>query len=190
LAGLAVWASSSEALAQEEGAAPPRGTFDHVAAIGAYGTGWAGAYGGVGVGGRIRIEPFDFAGVDLFGEALLVETPAGVRHDHPIGFDLYTPVRLSESFELRPLLGMCVVFSMIEPEEQGAPRADDVLFGMHAGVAVDFSPLRDVSFFLEAKAVGWLGHDRTAMGWTGSVGEDYATFGVAQVALGAAYHLF
>jgi hypothetical protein len=163
--------------------------FDRTFGLGAYATGWHGAYGGYGVGGRVRLEPWRFLGVDLFGEALLVATPAGVRHDHPIGFHLYMPFRVTESVRLRPLLGMCVVASFIEPTEPNAPRADDVLVGAHVGGGVDVALHGRVSLFAEAKAVVWVGHDRSVQGWTGAVGNQVQPFVVGQAQVGLMVHL-
>ena len=166
-----------------------RSPFDRTFGLATYATGWSGAYGGAGVGGRLRVEPWRFLGVDLFSEHLLVTSPTGLRHDHPIGFHLYTPVRLSEVVQLRPLLGMCVVFSAIEPEQRHAPRADDVLVGAHLGAGLDLSLHSRLSFFAEAKAVAWMGHDRSVQGWTGAVGNQVQPFLVAQAQLGFTVHL-
>ncbi len=176
--------------AQEPAPDAPRATFDENLGVGFYGTGWLGAYPGAGVGGRIRWEPFDLLGIDLFGEALLVENPGGggLRHDYPIGFNLFVPIDLGEHVRLRPLFGFCAVFSLIEPASEGAPRADDVLFGIHGGAGVEWSPLRHFSFFLDVQATGYLGHDRSSQGWTGEVSEDYATFGLVQASLGTQVH--
>jgi len=163
--------------------------YERTFGLGAYATGWHGAYGGYGVGGRIRVEPWRFLGVDLFGEALLVATPAGVRHDHPIGFHLYVPFSLTESVRLRPLLGMCVVASFIEPVEPRAPRADDVLVGAHLGAGLDVALHSRVSLFAEAKAVVWVGHDRSVQGWTGAVGNQVQPFVVGQAQVGLMVHL-
>jgi hypothetical protein len=186
---LALWASSTFA------AAPPavQGTkkvspYDRSFGLGGYATGWSGVYGGAGVGGRLRIEPWRFVGVDLYGEALLVQAPSGLRHDHPIGFHLYVPFRFGERVRLRPLVGMCAVASFIEPAEPGAPRADDVLVGAHLGVGVDLALHSRLSFFAEAKGVAWMGHDRSVQGWTGSVSNQVQPFLVAQAQLGLMVH--
>lgn len=165
-----------------------RSPFDRTFGLGAYTTGWHGAYGGAGLGGRVRVEALSWLGVDLFGEALLVESPSGLRHDHPIGFNLYVPVRLG-LVRLRPLLGMCVVFSGIEPTEPGAPRADDVLVGAHLGGGLELALHDRLSFFLEAKGVVWMGHDRSVQGWTGAVGNEVRPFVVGQANLGLTFHL-
>lgn len=162
--------------------------YERTFGVGAYATGWGGAYGGAGVGGRLRIEPWRFIGADLFGEALVVQTPSGVRHDHPVGFHLYMPIRFGERVRLRPLVGMCVVASFIEPSEPGAPRADDVLVGAHVGAGLDLALHSRLSFFAEAKGVVWMGHDRSVQGWTGAVGNEVQPFVVAQAQLGLMVH--
>lgn len=162
--------------------------FDRTFGFGGYATGWAGAYGAAGVGARIRVEPLSWLGIDLFGEALVVESPSGLRHDHPIGFNLYTPFTFGR-FRVRPLLGMCVTFSFIEPTQAGAPRADDVLFGAHAGVGLEFALMSRLSIFLEGKGVVWAGHDRSVAGWTGAVDNEVKPFPVAQAQLGMTFHL-
>lgn len=163
--------------------------FDRTFGIGAYATGWHGAYGGAGVGGRIRYEAFSFLGLDLFGEALLVSVPHGLRHDHPIGFNLFVPFRFGEVVRLRPLLGMCVTPSFFHPEEPGAPRADTVLVGAHAGGGLELALHDRLSFFLEAKAVAWFGNDRSVQGWTGVVSGEVRPFVLGQAQLGFTFHL-
>ena len=180
---LSILATSASAAAQDRPSA-----FERDLALGVYGTGWAGSYLGAGLGGRVRWEMLDWLGVDLFAEHMWVESPAGFRHDHPIGFNAYIPIELSRTVRFRPLFGFCAVFSMIEPENDDAPRADDVLFGVHAGVGIEWAPIRLLSFFADAKAIGYLGHDREAQGWTGSVSEEYGTSGVVQAVLGTQVH--
>ena len=166
-----------------------RSPFDRTFGIGAYATGWAGAYGGAGLGARVRIELLPWLGTDLFGEALVVTAPSGIRHDHPIGFNLFFPIRLVNVVRLRPLIGMCVVASFIEPTEPQAPRADDVLVGAHAGAGLEIALHHRLSFFVEGKAVVWVGHDRSVQGWTGAVGNEVQPFLVGQAQLGLTFHL-
>ncbi len=183
----------SSALAEEEvevrQVVEKKSPFDNILGLGAYGAGKGGAYSGGGVGGRIRLEPWSWLGVDLFGEALLIDSPTGIRHDHPIGFNLYVPIRLGP-VRLRPLLGACVTFSFIHPTEPDAPRADDVLFGAHAGVGFELALHRRLSFFVEGKAIVWVGHDRSVQGWTGAVGNEMTPFVVGQGNVGLMFHLW
>lgn len=166
-----------------------RSPFDRTFGLGGYATGWAGAYGGAGVGGRLRYEAFSFLGLDLFGEALIVPVAQGVRHDHPVGFNLFVPFRVGEVVRLRPFLGMCVTPSFFHPAEAGAPRADTVLVGAHAGGGVELALHDRLSFFAEAKAVAWFGNDRSVQGWTGVVSGEVRPFVLGQAQLGFTFHL-
>lgn len=179
---------SETAATPAEKAEPLAGPFERPFAFASYGTAWAGSYGGAGVGGRIRWEAFRYLGLDLFGETLLVQNPTGIRHDHPIGFNLYVPLRLTEKLRVRPLVGMCAVVSFIQPTEPGAPRADDILLGIHAGLGAEYALWRFFSLFLDVKGVGWTGHDRSVGGWTGSVANEVKGFVVGQANLGIAVH--
>jgi hypothetical protein len=170
--------------------APPTGPFERSVALSGYGVGWAGAYTAAGVGGRLRWEmlPRRF-GLELLAEHLLVEGSGGLRHDHPIGFNLYVPLAASRSVRFRVLAGACTVFSFVEPEHAGAPRADDILFGVHGGGGVEIALHQRVSWFLDAQLIGYLAHDRTGQGWTGSVGSSERPIAVFQPTTGLAIHL-
>lgn len=163
--------------------------FERDFAITAYLSSWAGDYASIGVGGRVRYEPLDWFGIDLFGEAYVVDWPGAFRHDYPIGFNLYTPFEITEGFRLRPLFGFCAVFSFIEPAEEGGPRADDVLFGIHAGGGAELELSSHWSLFFDAQAFVYFGHDRTTQGWTGAVGEEIDVSTIAQMSLGVQLHL-
>jgi hypothetical protein len=161
---------------------------DRPFAFSAYVSGWAGSYLAGGVGGRLRWEPFAELGVEVFGEGHIVEWPVGIRHDHQIGFNLYVPFELLPGFRVRPLFGFCTVFSLIEPPDASAPRADDVLFGAHAGAGIELAIETWGSWFFEAQAAVWAGHDRSQSRWTGTVEDTYAPFATAQVLTGFAVH--
>jgi hypothetical protein len=189
LAALAALAPSGAFAAEDAPQRPPKLALDRPLSLGAYGMGWAGAYPGAGFGGRLTWQPFRLFGLNLFGETLFVDSPAGLRHDHPIGFDLFVPWRLHDRVRIRPQAGMCAVFSLVDPAKKDGPRADDVLFGLHAGAGLDVAITRELTAFLDMKAVGYLGHDRAAFGWTGVVSDDLVTFGLAQAQIGVAVHV-
>lgn len=163
-------------------------SFDRPFAMAAYATGWEGTYGGAGLGGRLRWEMFPRLGLEVFGEALLVQSTAGLRHDHPIGFNLFVPFRFGERFRLRPLLGLCAVLSFIDSSQPNAPGANDVLLGVHAGVGAEVALSEGISLFAEAQAVAWAGHDRAVQGWTGAVGNELKPFVVGQAFTGLSLH--
>lgn len=163
--------------------------FDRPWAVGVYGTGWEGAYGAGGIGGRLRWEFFQGGlGVEVFGESAIVETPAKLRHDHNVGFNLYTPFRLSDSWRIRPLLGFCATFSFVELDDPAASGADDILFGLHGGLGVEWALSSWFSVFLDVQAVGYAGHDRPLGSWTASLGDDLVITGLIQGNLGLQVH--
>jgi len=171
------------------GVALPASAADSEWSIGTYAAGWEGAYGAAGLGGRLGWEFFpDELGVEVFGEAALVETPARQRRDHQLGFNLYTPIRLSERWRLKPLIGFCVVLSFVELDDPSAGGADDILFGLHGGLGAEFALFDWLSLFLDVQAVGYTGHDRTAGGWTASISDDLTFSGLIQGNLGVQLH--
>jgi hypothetical protein len=169
--GLTLSADLAPSAAEAPPPSPSRGPFTQPLALGAYTVAWAGAYDAAGIGGRSRWEFWqERLGVELFAEALMVDWPAGAsRHDIPIGFNLFAPLRLGSRVRARALAGMCAVFSFIEPSEPGAPPSNDVLFGVHGGLGLEVALAGPLVWFLDAQAVWYVGHDRTASDWTGSV---------------------
>lgn len=196
---ISIAASPEAAAAEADGQPVPQsveaasqlpGPWEQMVALSAYAVGWEGAYGGIGVGGRLRFEilPGTF-GVETFAEHLVVESPSGVRHDHPIGFSLYMPIALGEVVRLKPLIGACTVFSFVEPNSKHAQRTDDIIFGVHAGLGIEVAIDHDLSFFADAEGIAYVGHDRTYGGWTASVGGDLAMTGIFQATAGLQVHL-
>jgi len=170
---LALFAVSPAAFAAAESPedGSPRSAFDQPLAIAGYTQGWVGAYDAAGLGGRARWEFWQHrAGLDLFAEGMFVNWPGGgERHDIPIGFNLYAPIALGSHVRLRGMAGMCAVFSFIEPPQQGAPPSNDVLFGIHGGAGLEVAVAGPFVWFVDAQAVWYLGHDRTAANWSGAV---------------------
>ena len=173
----------------EDAARPALRAYDRPIALGTYAVSWAGSYAAVGAGARARWEAFPELGVEVFGETLFVEHTGGIRHDHPIGFDLYIPVLLTDWLRFRPLFGFCTVFSLVESDREHAPRADDILFGAHAGAGLEAAIGSYFTVFLDLQANVWMGHDRAAQGWTGGIEDTYVPFATAQAALGVQVHL-
>ena len=167
---------------------PVRSAFDRSFALGSYASAWAGAYDAIGGGGRLRWEPFELLGFEVFGEAHAVAWPGAIRHDHQLGFNMYVPIELTTWLRVRPLFGFCVILSRIEPGESSTPRADDVLFGIHGGAGIEASIDSWASVFLDVQAAAYMGHDRSQGGWSGGVGGDYVPFGNVQGVLGMAVH--
>ena len=179
---------SAPAAAQETPPEAPIHAFDREFAAAVYATGHAGSYLAGGLGGRLRWQPFEWFGVEAYLEATLVDWPGGLRHDYPNGFNVYVPIRAGD-FQFRGFLGFCDILSFIEPQEQHAPRADDILFGAHAGVGLEWAVHSMWSLFADLQANFYGGHDRTAEGWTGGVDEELAFFWNVQLNIGVQFHL-
>jgi len=167
---------------------PSASPFDRRFGVAGYALGGYGTYGAGGVGGRIRYEALPFLGLDLYGEAMLVTVPRGLRHDHPIGFNLFVPFRVSERVRLRPFIGMCVTPSYLHPENPQAKSADTILVGAHAGGGVEVALHDRLSFFADAKAIAWWGNERSVEGWTNASTDLRWSF-IGQANLGFTVHL-
>ena len=173
----------------EPHARPSRSPFDRQIALAAYATGHAGNYRAGGLGGRVRWEVLSWLGLEAYLEATLVDWPGTLRHDYPNGFNAFVPIRAGP-FRVRPYLGFCDILSFIEPASEGAPRADDVLFGAHAGVGGEWGPSPVWSLFTDLQVNGYLGHDRTAQKWTGGVEESMGVFWNLQLNIGLQMHVW
>lgn len=162
--------------------------FDRTFGIASYGAVRGGAYSSGGVGGRLRIQPFKHFGIDAYLEAAVVDWPGGFRHDYPNGFNLYAALPVGP-VRFLPYFGACDVVSFGEPTQKGAPRADDVLIGLHAGVGAEWAFTHSLSLFVDGQADFYGGHDRSQGGWTGDVAEELVPFLTGQVNLGVQYHI-
>lgn len=193
LALLACLAAPASASAQEEEETPydEVHAFDREFAIAAYATGHYGSYLAGGIGGRIRWEPFGDdvpLGMEAYLEATIVDWPGdGFRHDYPNGFNLYVPIRVDD-VRFRPFFGFCDILSFVEPSQEGAPRADDVMFGAHAGFGAEFALHSMASLFADLQFNGYAGHDRASAGWTGGVDEELVFFWNLQLNVGGQFH--
>ena len=165
------------------------GVFERDWALSSYVSTWQGDYQSIGLGGRLRYEPLDMLGLEVYGEAFYVDWPETIRHDYPVGFNIYAPWAVTSWLRLRPLFGFCAVFSFIEPLHEHAPRADDVMFGVHGGGGVEVGVSDTWSIFFDTQEVVYFGHDREVDGWTGAVGEALETNVTAQINLGLQLHL-
>lgn len=162
--------------------------FDRPFALASYAAVRSGTYDARGVGGRARWQPFRRAGLDLYLEATVVDWPGGFRHDYPNGFSVYTPVNVGP-VRFRPYVGFCDVISLVEPEQPGAPRADDVMLGAHAGVGAEWAFSRSWSVFADAQVDAYAAHDRVSGGWTGNVAEELVPVVTGQVNVGLQFHV-
>ncbi len=198
-AGLVVLLMSTQAFARDDESAlfdgdgdtpwSERHAFERNFALAVYGIGWAGEYNGAGVGGRARYEFRQKVGLDVYTDHLMIEAPGGRRHDHPVGFNLYVPFRLSENWRVRPLFGFCAVFSYYNPDQDGVDNANDIHFGVHAGGGLEYAFGRYVSMFLDVQGTLYFGHDRYDGGWGTHIEDGLSAWGLAEAKLGVQVHL-
>lgn len=161
--------------------------FDRPLAISGYALGWAGSYDAAGIGGRLRWEIIQHRlGLDLFGEALIVNWPGAFRHDHPVGFNLYVPFALGSRVRIRPLFGMCAVFSFVSPPALDGPSTTDVLFGVHTGVGIEVIVVGPLTWFFDAQAFWYVGHAQLP-GW-GGLSNNLVSTGLFQPSTGFQFH--
>lgn len=166
-----------------------RSAFERDFALSIYGTATGGDYTSLGGGVRARWEPFDRLGVEAYTEHLWVNVEDGARHDHPVGFNLYSPFRLTPWLRFRPLFGFCAVFSFYDPERQGVDGTQDIHFGVHGGGGLELALGRFVSLFADVQGVLYFGHEGYVGGWAAHVGDELAVWGVVQSNLGLSVHL-
>ena len=93
-------------------------------------------------------------------------------------------------FSVIPVLAIVLVIasSFVEPAQEGAPRADDVMFGAHVGFGAEVAVHSMASLFADLQFNGYMGHDRASEGWTGGVDEELQFFWNLQLNLGAQFH--
>lgn len=182
-------ARADEGAPPDVAAAASAGAFDRDFALGVYFSSWSGDYGSRGVGFRIRWEPLDELGVEVFSEVLSVDT--GGRGDQtviPAGFSLYLPIALVEGVRVRPLAGFCTLLSFAEGADGGA--SNDVLFGVHAGVGAEVALSSRWSLFADAVYQGYFGHPPEGGRWTNAKDtSEIARTDSFQATIGAAFHL-
>lgn len=157
-------------------------------ALGARFSGWAGPYDAPGVGGHLKIRPWDMLGIELFNDNFAVLSDDGLRHDHVIGFSLYAPRLLSgEDWFLAPTFGSCVDFSFSHPKSKAAPGTSDLLFGVHGGLMAEVFVFDGFAFEMNATVYGYLGHEAKTQGWSARVSNRLGGTAVAQLNAGLNY---
>jgi len=165
------------------------GPFDRSFGISAYYSRWAGAYDAGGVGFRIRWEPLELLGVEVFSEILDVTVPSGTRINVPSGFNLYVPLELLHGFRVRALAGLCAMFSFDTGGGADAPSTQDIQFGVHVGLGAELAIVDQLSLFLDATYQGYWGHGHDVSQWTAAISDELSRRDAVQVGLGLQLHL-
>jgi hypothetical protein len=143
---------------------------NHPIALGSRASGWVGDYSAPGIGGHLKIRPFEWIGVEAFADNFALKSEDTFRHDHVIGFSLYLPSLIgNNSFFVSPTLGSCVDFRFEHPLEGDRPAARDILFGVHAGVMAEWFVWQGFALEANATVYGYLGHDTGTERWTSRI---------------------
>lgn len=154
----------------------------HPIALGSRAGVWTGPYSAPALGGHIKIKPSRAIGLEGFADHTLMFDSGIARHDHVIGFSVYTPKILGNDMAfLSPTLGTCVDFRVDTPVgAERLPSNTDVLFGTHAGLLGEVAVGRGWS--LEATATGFLyiGNASGTADWTAGASNKLHASGVGQ----------
>ena len=143
---------------------------DHPIAIGTRASGWIGGYAAPGVGGHLKIRPFEWVGVETFADNFAMKVGEDVRHDHVIGFSLFFPSLIGDRrFFVSPTLGSCVDFRFHEPLDGDRPKTRDILFGIHGGLMSELFVWHGFAVELDATVYAYIGHDTGTERWTSRI---------------------
>jgi hypothetical protein len=142
-------------------------------ALGTRASGWFGGYSAPGLGGHIKLRPFEWVGVEAFLDNFAMTQEEAIRHDHVIGFSLFFPSLLgNRSFYVSPTLGTCVDFRFAHPTEGDQPATKDILFGLHGGLMAELFVWRGIALELNATVYAYLGHETELERWTSRISND------------------
>lgn len=147
---------------------------NHPVALGPRVSAWVGGdYSAPGVGGHLKLRPFDWVGVEAFSDNFALMEGDVVRHDHVIGFSLYFPSLLgSNRWFVSPTLGTCVDFRFAHNLNGDNPATKDILFGLHGGLMAELFVWHGFAVELDATVYAYLGHDTGVERWTSRISND------------------
>lgn len=139
-----------------------------------------------GVGGQVRLRPFERLRVDLFFDNFFGSSDMAMRHDHEVGTTLQFMIVSTERFVLYPMLGACAMWAMLTPGHD-APGVSDIRFGLHAGIGAEVALGSGFSLALNVEAVPYLGHEMRAYDRTAFVDNTLHVMPMGQANLGLNY---
>lgn len=178
LALLAVFCSVT---AHAAATAPPGWTRADPVSIGVHVGMWGADYVAPGIGGHIAWRPGRRWGIQGFWNSFATMHAGVLHHDHIIGFASYVPLIGGHRAFLAPTAGLCVDFRF-------APAAQDIRFGVHAGLMGQIYVSRDLTLELDATAYGYWGNGSKQAPWSVAPSSTLTFSPVGQVVAAAAYH--
>ncbi len=139
----------------------------HPVALGSRIEAWTGPYTSPALGGHIKLKPHESFGVEGFMDHTLQLAGGIARHDHVIGFSLYTPAILGDHrWFLSPTLGACVDFRADTPFQDRGPSNADILFGTHAGAMLELAVGEGWSVELDGQGFVYWGNQIATDSWS------------------------
>lgn len=164
---------------------------EHPVALGTRTALWQAGYSAPGLGGHIKFQPKHKVGVEGFWNSFARPIDSVLRHDHVIGFHLYSPLIGNTRRSLSPTFGSCVDFRYASPigEKKGqAPTAADIRFGVHAGLMAEAYLWGGFALEASASLFGYWGNDAGVDGWS-AVADNRLNFSpVGQFSAGLNYY--
>ncbi len=160
----------------------------HPVAIGVRVLGRAGDYALAGVGGQLRLRLHDRVAVEFFMDHLAGSEQSVLRHDHEVGGNLQVHVLRTRSFALHPLLGACALLSVAHAP-QGEVSANDVRFGVRAGLGAEWWVADGLTLQAQAQGVAYLGHSFDVYGASADTVPTLSVRPGVQVVIGANWWL-
>jgi len=151
-------------LASAQSATPERGDW----AIGARASRWYGEETALGVGGHLRLTPWDRMGLELFWDSFARPEPLvdELWHAHVIGFHVLLPMGGNERTVVGPTFGACTSVEALTPMKRDAPGVADLRFAPHAGVYIDHALAERWTAGARATAYAYLGNAPHLDGWS------------------------
>lgn len=124
-----------------------------------------GDYAMGGAGGQIRLRPFERVGIDLYADGLFGRWSTVRRTDVEVGGTLQYDLLRTDRFALHPLLGACALLAFADDQDRSGTTANDIWFGVRAGVGVAVQLGAKVTLQAQAQALLYLGHDFSSQRW-------------------------
>lgn len=140
---------------------------EHPIALGSRAALWQADYRAPGVGGQLHYQPWQRLGVEGFWNSFALPEAGLLRHDHVIGFHLYSPWLGGARRWVGPTFGSCVDFRFLSPlgTDEALPGQSDILFGVHTGLMGMAYLFGGWSLQTTVEVFGYWGNQAKVDGW-------------------------
>ncbi len=129
--------------------------------------GWTGPYTSPALGGHAKVKPHEAFGVEGFWDNTLRMNEGIARHDHVLGFSLYTPALIGDHrWFLSPTLGACFDVRVDTPYVERGPSNTDILIGAHTGAMLELAVGQGWSLELDGQGFVYWGNQIATDSWS------------------------